>query len=850
MSSNKRQGSFHQQNNQNSSNINKNPNMSNYNNQNNPNKSEFQNPNQSQQSQKKPNPPLNHYLIMETRDKVYIKHQKSCRVVAIDRSFEKFYEVKDYDEVLNMKMVTTIQADSILGILDINKSNKYLIIVTSSKIAAKFRGSYIYNIHNVRLVKITFFKEAEDEEKCKKEITGLFATRNFYYSNDYDLSLSLNMQEKNISDNEYLINLSLLIPFYNNKIAKMFYSHLIFGYVGCKIDVDLKDLENGNNKSVDIIVIERYYKKSLLVNDDIQRHLKQIELITVYKEGEKEQNCFSLVIYSCNELFYQNVKGVLNPYNDYVKKELNKFNEIICVINDIYILQNNNSLFDFIHSNDELKSTVKLTNLTKQWKPNKYFESNENCDKYITSYLCNSKLNQEKVIWFIDINNNMINPKYCNDICFKAIVRIFWIAIQKQMITMGWNANIGLFHTQNERNISVKFKDIVMPYYNDAAIKRYLYNPKIRNLIQVVYDFCFNGKFYNSKNMIFDNKNNIVMIDRSNTNYRDMQNSAINKTDLKFNYNKLSVLCITWNVSNLFILDDNIDISNLFKENILYKNECLPDIIFIGLQEIIELTGPVEELCNQDTTEKVLKWTEKLNKYIRSLYPNVTYVQVKILHMVGIYFICFMKIEHQQKVNLVDYNIVKTGFGGQYGNKGYIIMTLKCFDTYVSVACVHFEAGEENNKTRFENLKQLLNNNIKLEEDRNIIFKDVDYWIILGDTNFRVEMGYKDALLNIQNNNLNVILKDDQFYKYKNSENEFNIINEGIINFNPTYKFIKGENKYEYDEKKIRIPSWTDRIFYPKKNGIKNIMYNSISNLFQSDHKPVIAVFDIFYKNS
>ena len=237
---------------------------------------------------------------METRNKLYINHQKSCKVVAIDRSFEKFYEVKDYDEVLNMKMVTTIQADSILGILDINKSNKYLIIVTSSKIAAKFRGSYIYNIHNVRLVKITFYKETEDEEKCKKEIIGLFATRNFYYSNDYDLSLSLNMQEKNISDNEYLINLSLLIPFYNNKIAKMFYSHLIFGYVGCKIDVDLKDLENGNNKSVDIIVIERYYKKSLLVNDDIQRHLKQIELITVYKEREKEQNCFSLVIYLCN----------------------------------------------------------------------------------------------------------------------------------------------------------------------------------------------------------------------------------------------------------------------------------------------------------------------------------------------------------------------------------------------------------------------------------------------------------------------------------------------------------------------------------------------------------------------
>ena len=169
------------------------------------------NPNQSQKNQSsKPNPPLGYYTIIESGTKVYIKHEKSNKVIAMDRNLDKIYEITDYDEILNSKYITNFKVDSILGILDINKSNKYLVVVTSSKIAAKFKGSFIYNIHNIRLVKITFYKENEDEQKCIKEISSLFGTRNFYYSNDYDLSLSLYNQDKNIIDSDYLINLSFL----------------------------------------------------------------------------------------------------------------------------------------------------------------------------------------------------------------------------------------------------------------------------------------------------------------------------------------------------------------------------------------------------------------------------------------------------------------------------------------------------------------------------------------------------------------------------------------------------------------------------------------------------------------
>ena len=808
------------------------------------------NPTQVSQSVKT-NPPLGHYTIFESRNNVYIKNEKKNKFISMDRDLQKIAEFTDYDEILNMKYATTFQVDSILGILDIKKGNKYLVTVVSSKIAGKFKGCYIYNIHQIRLVRITFVKENEDEAKCIKEVNQLFSTRNFYYSNDYDLSLSLNMQEQNKQNNNYLINLSFLRYFHAFNIPKIFYSHIIFGYVGCKIDEDIKDLKNGENKSIDLIIIERVYRRSLFVNEEICRQLKQIEFITVYKDGKDKETIFSTIMYLSNELFYQNVKGFFNPYNEYIKEELNMFNNIICIVNDIYIVKNNQSFVDFIHSYDELVKKVELVNLTTEWEKNKFFETNKDCLKYITSYLSNANVNQEKVFWFIDINNNMINQKFSNDCCLNAIVRILWIAIQKHMNIMGWNINIGLFHSQNTRNISVKYKEIVMPYFQDKmATKKYLYNPKVRNLIQVVYDFCFNGQFYNSKNMYLDSNNNVSLIESSNnTQNKSIYNYALNDNGVPSNCDKLSVLCITWNVNDLNINGKN-DLSKLFTENILFKNKTIPDIIFIGLQEIVDLSGPPEELSEKDTYPLVTKWTDVLSKYIEHYYRNSIYVPVKILDLVGIYFACFVKYEYKSLINFVNYSITKTGFNGKYGNKGFVTMTLKYYDNYISATSGHLEAGPENNKKRFEDLKQVLKTEINFGENKKIRFKDIDYWFFLGDSNFRIEMDYDGVISLIEKNELKYILNNDQFIKYRHQEIDFNVINEGIIEFNPTYKFVKGTNNYDEEKKTIRVPSWTDRIFYPNKNGIKNIMYNSIPDLLLSDHKPVVGVFEIFCKKS
>ena len=84
---------------------------------------------------------------------------------------------------------------------------------------------------------------------------------------------------------------------------------------------------------------------------------------------------------------------------------------------------------------------------------------------------------------------------------------------------------------------------------------------------------------------------------------------------------------------------------------------------------------------------------------------------------------------------------------------------------------------------------------------------------------------------------------------YEDENNLFlkNNISEGEIKFLPTYKFEKNSDNYEYNNKKVRVPAYCDRIFYSKKNAIKSLSYESVMNIRFSDHRPVTAAFEAFW---
>lgn len=73
----------------------------------------------------------------------------------------------------------------------------------------------------------------------------------------------------------------------------------------------------------------------------------------------------------------------------------------------------------------------------------------------------------------------------------------------------------------------------------------------------------------------------------------------------------------------------------------------------------------------------------------------------------------------------------------------------------------------------------------------------------------------------------------------KESGNVFVEFEEGKINFHPTYKYKVGT--HDYDEEKVRIPSWCDRILY-RGESIEQLFYTSVSSPTISDHKPVCSL--------
>ena len=841
------------------------------------------------------------YNIKETDTDIYIERNKQNSIIKIPKSFNnRIYIVENEYEYMNINPIKNYQCDSIIGIFDL-KDNKYLCIVTSSKVAAKVLGNFIFNIISIELIKITFNNESISDINFINDIKNLFLKKNFYYSNDYDLTLSLynqykinsydyngNNSNKKQLKSKYLINSSLLKYFVDNNIPECFYSTIIFGYVGCKLDVDID--ENIRNITVDIIIIERYYKKNIIINNDIPSHVKEIELICNFKNKNNKniKNTFSFIFYINSESM-NNISD-FEPCKTVLIEEFEQYKNITCIVNNLNNYYNDNIKINNVinkFNTDLFNNKIKLIDFTSDWDKTLFFDTNNDSYNLINFYLNNSiDVIQKNSFWFIDINNFFSD----DDCCFNTFIRFMWKTIQKEINYLGLNIDIGLFDKNNNNNICNKFKDIIMKYHNDLdENKKSLYNNMNRDKIQETYNNCFisinnynkrsktnnntfrnnnnNNNIYNtSRNNEYNNniyntsRNNNDNYNRGNNdNYNNKDNNNINK---KYNDNKknedntskkIKVLCVTWNIAGISCRGD-YNITELFTQNIFYHKNAPPDIIVVGIQEIIKLsiTSVLSIVSNQ---ENVRVWTDNILYTIKKVFPNTNYYELKCMDLVGIYIIVLIKSSLKDNIFLLDSNTTKTGIYGTMGNKGFFTLTLKCFDNYISFGSGHFEAGQSKNEDRIETLKQLLNKQINIYDNDNyneyLTFKDIEYWIILGDLNFRINLSFDDAFTLIQEKKYDILYGLDQFNSVMQN-NDFlkNNINEKEIKFDPTYKYVKGSNEYAYDEDKIRVPAWTDRIFYCKKKGIKMLTYDSIRSMKYSDHRPVVGTFLIYCNNN
>ena len=653
----------------------------------------------------------------------------------------------------------------------------------------------------------------------KENIKKYFSTNNLYYSIEYKIALPISHFNRSIiNNNKYLINYTLLKPFFDNNIPYYFYCQIIFGYVSEEKNIFIGD--NNLNRELDMMIIERYINGNIIPNNDVLVYIKQIEFITFFKNKDNSKNnkFFSYVIYESNESI-KNLNSFY-PYKLTLIDELKKFKKIICVIknvrvNEIIEKERLQKIMDHYNKN-YMDNKIKYFSYVSDWG-GVYFGDIKDLDYNLDFYSDN--ILQKKTFWFININNNNFEHKRL----FYSILEIFWRSIQKQINNQILKIDIGKFNLENTNLMFNRFRKVADHYINNFESKKLLLN-KYKKIFQKISDTFLN----------IDNIRTKI-----NINLNDIEPNPEN-------LNKIKLLCVTWNVGGSALPED-YELFELFTKNHFYLSGQSPDIVIISIQEIVPLN--LTNIFSNNNKDIYKTWTDSLKNSLNAIFPGQGYVKICDPNMVGLYFLILIKKEKRSEMLFKGFSEDKKGIFSS-GNKGFLVFTFKYKDKIFSIASGHLESGLNKNEKRIQTLKEILNKEITVESKVFNKFKDSDFWIILGDLNFRIKLSYEQAISLIQDKKYKDLYCMDQFHlAYEEKKNLFlkNSINEGEINFAPTYKFEKDSDDYDFDFEKIRVPSYCDRILFCKKNGIRVLSYERVSTLKLSDHRPVSAAFEVFW---
>ncbi|XP_045772514.1 inositol polyphosphate 5-phosphatase K-like isoform X2 [Maniola jurtina] len=303
---------------------------------------------------------------------------------------------------------------------------------------------------------------------------------------------------------------------------------------------------------------------------------------------------------------------------------------------------------------------------------------------------------------------------------------------------------------------------------------------------------------------------------------------------------------VTWNVATKSPgqdLNSLLDFPSQFN-----KNKPLPDFYVIGLQEV--KSQPQNMLMDSLFSDQ---WTQMFNKIL----CRQGFVVAKSIRLQGIILLVYTQMKHLPHLREIVAQYTKTGLGGLWGNKGAVSVRFNIYGCSVCLVNCHLTAHEHLLADRINDYNTILKEHgYQVSETSNILFHDYVFWI--GDLNFRTDHPTGSSptseeivatLQKVEKDKYTALLKHDQLLAVMDSGEAFSEFSEPEIRFPPTYKFLMGSDDYDLKRK----PSWTDRILYKViANNYENITlradlisYNHIPHYTVSDHKPVVAQFNI-----
>ena len=137
---------------------------------------------------------------------------------------------------------------------------------------------------------------------------------------------------------------------------------------------------------------------------------------------QTKNKIFSNVNYLNNE--YVNNTNTFVPFKITLVEELNKFQSLVCIVNNLNKDLKSKNLKEVItkYNKSYFNDKICTTTFSNEWK--KFYLENINFETQIDFYSNDSI--QQKSFWLIDINNNNFEHKRC----YESLIRLLWEIIR------------------------------------------------------------------------------------------------------------------------------------------------------------------------------------------------------------------------------------------------------------------------------------------------------------------------------------------------------------------------------------------------------------------------------------
>uniref|UniRef100_A0A4W5LI32 phosphoinositide 5-phosphatase n=1 Tax=Hucho hucho TaxID=62062 RepID=A0A4W5LI32_9TELE len=237
------------------------------------------------------------------------------------------------------------------------------------------------------------------------------------------------------------------------------------------------------------------------------------------------------------------------------------------------------------------------------------------------------------------------------------------------------------------------------------------------------------------------------------------------------------------------------------------------------------------------------KETEWMKAVSEGLHPDAKYALVKLVRLVGIMLLFYVRNEHAKHISEMEAETVGTGIMGRMGNKGAVAIRFRFHNSDICVVNSHLAAHIEEYERRNQDYKDICSRLLFHQHDPalaplTIMKHNVVLW--LGDLNYRL------SDLDVDNVKDLIAKKDFEVLHSYDQVGCFRGLCGGKNRLPATYKYDTGSDQWDTSEK-CRVPAWCDRILWRGKN-VRQLHYQSHMDLKTSDHKPVSSLLEMGIK--